>query len=1017
MLDSQIQAAPSAHAILQEIPFLPGRHPQSGKQGVPEQQPPTSAPFRRRPQQRAERNVQEVEQAKIARRREIEQRCQDLQPPIMASTLPFMDAFKAAIQIALPLNERAWEVLKPRLLAQRADAERKELLHSASLRGSTTQPEAREQFEEEQRVAQENETNMWQELKVPSRERIQRYAQEFIHQTWSDGRGVTKATASKFAAEVLCYVRQRFDEEIAREDNMLALKRTAFPQDPESLACRKLKLRDMKWAFEELVKPHTERFGKDLFLCRVCDTNQKLFSLEAIIQHYAAKHTNGLSYGNTIVYWEADWPIEPPFDPSPNIPWVHDQSHGLLQQETRHQSSSPAWLSQKSGRTGVYHNHVNEVISLTTRYWRMTEGVWDLTNSVRLYVVIQHVNAGFLRRFKVELGLPLFQDVIATRTELHFLRGVTGLRCRPCSENFRAIPSRLGEVSGIEHSVLDLLSHFQHAHCDSDALSSNPGFQGPSNGLGQGSARPDWKRDMIWLPSGAAIRALQHSRGIDQNKLQTIAEAFPDLFAHPPPLAGMAQQSNQPLVAVPLPGSRFIDSVPARVGHLNMRGTGAGYYSTRSEGSVSVRDEHDPHGPTPAVPPRSPLEAQPIMSSPPRGVAHHRAASSHVATYAPRREYHFAAPEAGPPWEVREWQGPLSRDSVVYSYEDGSSRWSYREPLTAYSETTISEARPESKATNRHSLHLSAASEQGPAPSRMGTREGSDDRMSTAAADFLANFDPMANDVNEDAGDDGRRSFGRRTGSRLVDGPGSRPTTGLSRHSPPRPPLLDAVLSMDQPTQGRHTTSLPVRQTVRPTPAGPDQDRFWVSEAAMHGDPIRQGPSTMAVGCDYSGGSLPPRPHRFRYESELRGAHDGSVARTGSDVEDRYPYHQEYPPVSRQYEYTEVPPQRYSYRIEEPGLRYVEFPEPGAQPYLERRQYSDRRSTDEEHIRLAPRNYRVDDDDYHLRDPQGPRRYAQHDGHGPREPVGEARRIHALTDGGREIVYEPVQGARRYASP
>ncbi|KAK5274293.1 hypothetical protein LTR96_000893 [Exophiala xenobiotica] len=1004
--ESQIPAAPSAHALLQEVPSLPGRQPPSAQRSFPGHHPLASASLLHPPRQRAERSMQEVEHAKIARRREIEQRCQDLQPPIMASTLPYMDAFKAAIQIPLPLNERAWEVLKPRLLAQRPDAERKEQLHSAS--GSTTQPEARQQFEEEQRVAQENEINMWHELKVPSRERVQRYAQEFIHQTWSDGRGVTKATASKFAAEVLCYVRQRFDEEIAREDSMLSLKRTAFPQDPESLACRKLKLRDMKWAFEELLKPHTERFGKDLFLCRVCDTNQKLFTFEAVIQHYAAKHTHELSHGKAIVYWEADWPIEPPFDPSPNIPWVHDQSHGLLQQDKRQQSSSPAWLSQQSGQAGLYHNHGNEVMNLTIEHWRRTEGVWDMSNSVRLYVVIQHVNAGFLRRFKLELGLPLFQDVVATRTELYFLRGVTGLRCRPCSENFRGIPSRLGEMGGIEHSVLDLLSHFQHAHCDSDALSSNISFQGPSNGLRQGPARPDWKREMIWLPSGAAIRALQHSRGIDQDKLQIIAGAFPDVFAHPLPPASMAQQSDRPFAAVPLPGSRFVDSVPARVGHERMRGSGAGYYAARSEGSVSALEGYDSHRHAAAVPRRGPLEARSIMSSPPRGVTQYRVAPSHVATYPPRREYRYAA-SADLSWEARERQGPMSRDSMVYSYEDGSSRWSYREPLTGYSDTTISEARPESKDTSRHSLHLSTASERGPPPSHVGPREGSAERMSTAAADFLANFDPMANEGSVDAGDDGLGSFGRRTGSRVVDRPGSRPSTGLSRHTPSRPPVLDTALNIDQSIQERHTTSLPVRQSVRHTSAGPDEDRFWVSNSGVHGDPMRQGHSTVAVGHDYSAGGLPPRPHRVQYESELRGRHDGSIVHTEPALEDRYPYQDEYPQVSRHYEYADVPAQRYSYRIDEPGARYVEVPEFGGQPYLEHRQYSDRRSRGE-----TSRSYRVEDDDYQLRDSHA---YAQHDSHGLREHVVEARRIHAVADDGREIVYEPVHGPKRYASP
>ncbi|OAL28211.1 hypothetical protein AYO20_09539 [Fonsecaea nubica] len=274
----------------------------------------------RPPRQKTERSLKEATKTRAERRKDIERRCLALEPPIMPSTLVHMDAFQAAILISRPLDDKAWEILKPRLLAQRADAEHRE--SKISLSDPTIQLQKRQQLEEEQRVAQANASHMWIELKVSPRDKLQKYAQDFIHLTWSDGSAVTKATASKFAAEVLCHVRQRFDEVVAQEDRMLQLKGTAFPQDEASLACRKLKLEDMKWVYEEFVKPHAERFGKELFLCHVCDTTQKLFAFEAVIQHFAAKHTSSLSSGNSIVYWKAEWPLEPPFDPHPNIPWA-----------------------------------------------------------------------------------------------------------------------------------------------------------------------------------------------------------------------------------------------------------------------------------------------------------------------------------------------------------------------------------------------------------------------------------------------------------------------------------------------------------------------------------------------------------------------------------------------------------------------------------------------------------------------------------------------------------------------
>jgi hypothetical protein len=277
-------------------------------------------PSANRPRNANGRSLQEAIEIRAERRREIERRCMELSPPISTSTLTHMDAFQNALLISLPFDDRQWDILKPRLLAQRSVAEQRE--YAKALEAPSLQDADRQRIETEQRLARENADHMWSELKVPSRDKIRKYAEEFVHQTWSDGHAVTKGTASKFAAEVICHVRQRFDEAIAQEDRMLALKGTAFPQDAESLASRKLKLEDMKWTFEEFVKPHTQRFGKDLFLCRVCDTNEKLFSFEAMIQHFAAKHTTSLSLGASIVYWKADWPPYPPFDPQPNIPWA-----------------------------------------------------------------------------------------------------------------------------------------------------------------------------------------------------------------------------------------------------------------------------------------------------------------------------------------------------------------------------------------------------------------------------------------------------------------------------------------------------------------------------------------------------------------------------------------------------------------------------------------------------------------------------------------------------------------------
>jgi hypothetical protein len=49
-----------------------------------------------------------------------------LDPPLTAGVLAHMPSFQAAIQIIQPLDDGAWQVLEPRLISQRQDAEQRE---------------------------------------------------------------------------------------------------------------------------------------------------------------------------------------------------------------------------------------------------------------------------------------------------------------------------------------------------------------------------------------------------------------------------------------------------------------------------------------------------------------------------------------------------------------------------------------------------------------------------------------------------------------------------------------------------------------------------------------------------------------------------------------------------------------------------------------------------------------------------------------------------------------------------
>ncbi|QSZ32752.1 hypothetical protein DSL72_002331 [Monilinia vaccinii-corymbosi] len=271
-------------------------------------------------QPKHERTKEEVADLKAARRAEIERRCLSLNPPLTANVLAHMSSFQAAIQIIQPLNDGAWEVLKPRLLSQREEAEQRENDRIAQSRVVEERSEERRfqdiQVKPEYKDAIDRE---WDDIQAPLRARIGGYADETIRDGWNGGDKATKETSPRFAADVLIYVRKRFYAEIAKEDAALRATGQEPPSDPPmGPYTRKLTLENMKWVFDTKIKPHTEQYSKELFLCNSCENNFKYYGFEGVIQHFAAKHTSSLSVGSVVVHWKSEWPEYPPFCPDPN---------------------------------------------------------------------------------------------------------------------------------------------------------------------------------------------------------------------------------------------------------------------------------------------------------------------------------------------------------------------------------------------------------------------------------------------------------------------------------------------------------------------------------------------------------------------------------------------------------------------------------------------------------------------------------------------------------------------------
>jgi hypothetical protein len=279
-------------------------------------------PVSRAPGQRHERTLEEVTQAKAARKAEIERRCAELDPPLTTNLLRHMQSFQAALVISQPLTERAWEVLKPRLLEQRQRAEDIEHGQSEQVTTLEAQPSGRKgqdvlHAEAESVVAAP--TDEAQSNQISLHDKISNYADETIHNQWSDGQAVNKENCCTFAAHVLVYVRRRYYQgcpvHSATEEENSPRSGQISDKDGDEV----LTLEHMKWVYENKIKHSTDPFRKELFLCRGCPGNSKTYGFEPVIQHYAAKHTTKLSQGSVVVHWRSAWPDPPPFEPDPPL--------------------------------------------------------------------------------------------------------------------------------------------------------------------------------------------------------------------------------------------------------------------------------------------------------------------------------------------------------------------------------------------------------------------------------------------------------------------------------------------------------------------------------------------------------------------------------------------------------------------------------------------------------------------------------------------------------------------------
>ncbi|GAB7352667.1 hypothetical protein MBLNU459_g3031t1 [Dothideomycetes sp. NU459] len=578
-------------------------------------------------QWRPPRTLKEATEAKAARRADIERRCQlEFQPPLLPTVLQHMESFHAAMQITKPLTDAAWEVLKARLMGQRDAAEQIEWQRAEQMRAlQATMPNTawRDSLSKN---ANEAADRQWEAAQAPIRKSLATFADEFIAAKY--GKRLSRELCGIFAVEVLLYCRNRYVEIHKPADD-------AIYDDPATEAPDFVSLENMRWLFEEKVKPMTDRvmdkYSKDLFCCADCPDNRKGYAFEGLMQHFGAKHTTDFSKGNIVVHWQsAEWPEEPPFvvgaadptipeSPKPARSRKHDgfatqsgqpsaapqsgnsfagyempsTSHSTgtawpvtaagVQQATQYNAPVnkvyPAYTPPAHLPHGVsygqdtapvsqitnqpshiispsaaglqprrqqrqqqsfaepssvpsYDEQLNQVSKVAREVWDSTAGVRDLLSCVRVQTVLCHVDTSFKARFGNPPTLDLITDALANHILMRPLKNANGIACKTCvSYNldgdmaFASYEDRIAKTK--LYNISSLIAHFKAVHLQTE----DSGY--------------DWKADMVELPEDDLIRALMTTVGMDDDKLATIAEAFPGIFPDPLPPIGLIRESGE----------------------------------------------------------------------------------------------------------------------------------------------------------------------------------------------------------------------------------------------------------------------------------------------------------------------------------------------------------------------------------------------------------------------------------------------------------------------------------------
>lgn len=514
-----------AEAFSQEPPQAHNTVPEAGPPVTKDQLPV-----------RHPRDPREVQEIQRLRREDIERRCMQLQPPLVPDVLQYSNAYKAALQISMPMSDMAWEQLRPRIekdreFAEKAHYERTQQL--AYMRAAA--PTSTSYANVYPAYHNKEEDREWEAARGPLRKKLGDAADDLINRKWLRAQ-LDELSAPVFAAEVLTHVQTCFFEDCK--------------QQGDATPAATLALDDLRWVFDHKIRPLAERHCRELFVCSGCFTDKEIrwFAFEGLIQHYGAKHTTDFSQGNIVVHWQsAQWPEESPFvtdlskiirqdrrsSYNPNARPHKDAYRSHQHQEwpvvdryaaqdkllSENPLFSQGYDTAPNLKTALNdQRQVENIAKGAAEVWKALAGVNDLLDSIRVQTVLQVIKARYGEVFGTYMPIEAFTKALTVDKRLTELKAANMLGCRFCEPSLEATGKIYFERIAKKGAFIlsSLLTHYKINHM-------------------KDHVDPSVWSNLIDLPDKSQILDLLKTPGMTDSKLELISLGFPGVFPIPLP--------------------------------------------------------------------------------------------------------------------------------------------------------------------------------------------------------------------------------------------------------------------------------------------------------------------------------------------------------------------------------------------------------------------------------------------------------------------------------------------------